>query len=32
LRDMNNDGKPDIETSGPYGTFVFLNKMAGSKR
>ena len=31
LRDMNNDGKPDIETSGPYGTFVFVNKMAGGK-
>ena len=26
LRDMNNDGKPDIETSGPYGTYVFINK------
>jgi hypothetical protein len=24
--DMNKDGIPDIETSGPYGTFVFINK------
>jgi hypothetical protein len=30
LRDMNNDGKPDIVTSGPYGTFIFLNKMSAT--
>lgn len=32
LKDMNNDGKPDIETSGPYGTFVFINKLQPAGR
>ncbi|MBT9333230.1 FG-GAP-like repeat-containing protein [Paracidobacterium acidisoli] len=33
LKDMNGDGLPDIETSGPYGTFVFINRMKqGSHR
>lgn len=27
LSDLNKDGVPDIITSGPYGTFVFFNKL-----
>ena len=31
--DLNGDGKPDIVTSGIYGTFVFMNHMKkGGKR
>ncbi len=26
VEDMNNDGKPDIQTSGPLGSYVFINK------
>ena len=31
VQDLNGDGKPDIVTSGVYGTFVFLNQESTSK-
>lgn len=27
VEDLNGDGRPDIQTSGPYGTFVFINRI-----
>lgn len=27
LEDVNGDNRPDIQTSGPYGTFLFINRM-----